>query len=65
MPPAGVAVAVPVALPKQSTFVEVAVAASAVGSVIVTLTVAVHPLASVIVKVCSPAFRPVCAGAIV
>src|ERR1700687_2739489 len=64
-PPAGVMTTEPVAPPLHSTLVWVKVAVSAGGSVIVTLTVAVHPLASVIVNVCKPAFSPVCAGVIV
>ena len=66
VPPAGVITADPVLLPLQSTLTWLVSDAvrSAAGSVIVTLTVAVHPLLSVTVKICSPAASPVCAGVI-
>ena len=59
MPPFAVAFALPLLPPKQLTLVvAVAVAASADASwVIVTLAVAVHPWASVMVTVYEPAER--------
>ena len=59
VPPAGVTVAIPVALPLQSTLVvstAVQVKSSA-GSVIVTLQVVVQPLASVTVTLYVPAAK--------
>jgi hypothetical protein len=57
VPPAGIAVAVPVKVPKQVTLVWLVVTLSAAGSVMVTVAVAVHPLLSVTVTVYDPAAR--------
>src|SRR5215212_5708941 len=61
VPPAGVITTDPSATPLQLTL---AVVVKGNGSVIVTSIVVVQPLASVMVKVCVPAVRPVCAGVI-
>src|SRR5690242_6591897 len=62
VPPVGVITTDPSAAPLQVTLVEVAVAERTGGSVIVTSTVVVQPLASVTVKVYEPAVNPVCDG---
>ena len=59
VPPLGADCATPVLLPLQSTFVvTVALANKVAFCVIVTEAVAVHPLASVTVKVYVPALKP-------
>ena len=65
MPPAGIAVAVPVVPPKHATLTWVVVTVSAAaGWVIVTLAVAVQRFASVTVTVYGPAVRPVAVTAV-
>src|SRR6185503_19629748 len=64
-PPAAVITTDPVDPPLHATLVCVNVALNTGGSVIVTFTVFVHPLASVTVNTCAPAFNPVCDGVMV
>jgi hypothetical protein len=64
VPPAGVITTDPVEAPKHNTLTWLVSVAlnTAAGWVIVALTVVVHPLLSVTVKVYGPAARPVWAG---
>ena len=55
-------VIVPSAAPLQLTFVELANTVTAIGCVIITLVVAVHPFESATVNVYVPAAKPVCDG---